>query len=183
MENRAQLSESPSTGLMKPVPQLQTNTAYILWFLCALGICGGHRFYSGRIASGLLYLLTFGIFGFGQLLDLIFIPGMVEKRNIYLRGLYGYNGLNPQMPQVMLVSDFPQAPVLETVPAAPVKPLHKLLRIAKEQGGTLSVAQVALYTELEPEEVQNLLKEAQKYGYAEVCNDPHTGAVRYHFDV
>lgn len=169
---------------MKPLPQLQTNTAYILWFLCALGICGGQRFYSGRIFSGLIYLFTFGIFGFGQILDLIFIPEMVEKRNIYLRGLYGYSGMNPQGPQVMLVSDvMPQPPILDTVPVAPVNPLHKLLRIAKEQGGTLSTAQVALYTELEPEEVQNVLKEAQKYGYAEVCNDPQTGAVRYRFDV
>ncbi len=184
MENRAHSSGSSSTAMVKPVPQLQTNTAYILWFLCALGICGGQRFYSGRFVSGLLYLFTFGIFGFGQLLDLIFIPGMVEKRNIYLRGLYGYQGINSYGPQVMLVSDFvSQQSAMDAVSAKPVSPLHRLLRIAQEQGGTLSMAQVALYTELSPEEVQNLLKEAEKYGYAEICNDPHTGAIRYRFDV
>lgn len=189
MNNQAQASRLQTTpqNPSGTVPQLQTNTAYILWFLCALGICGGHRFYSGRIASGVIYLLTFGIFGFGQLLDLIFIPNMVEKRNIYLRGLYNSYLPNSSaaMPQVTLnLGDLPsQQPPVLVEPPVTISPMQKLLRVAKEYGGTLSIAQVALYTELEPEEVKNLLQEAQKYGYAEICNDPQTGAVRYRFDV
>lgn len=165
-------------------PQIQTDTAYILWFLGALGICGGQRFYSGKIASGLLYLFTFGLFGFGQLLDLLLIPGMVEKRNIYLRGLYARNLdlSNPQPAITLNVGDLSQPQPPQEPPTA-VSPMHKLLRIAHEQGGMLSPAQVALFTELDPEAVHHLLQEAQKYGYAEVCNDPQTGAVRYRFDL
>lgn len=189
MESQAQSAGFRSTAqpLTTP-PQVQTNTAYILWFLCVLGICGGHRFYSGRFASGLLYLFTFGIFGLGQLIDLIFIPSMVEKRNIYLRGLYGsylpYTNFQA-VPQVMLnIGELePQVPPTVVVPQPPLRPMHRLLQIAKEQGGMLSLAQVALYTELEPEEVKNLLQEAQQHGYAEICNDPTTGAIRYRFDV
>lgn len=171
-----------------PLPQVQTHAAYVLWFLCAFGICGAQRFYSGKIASGLLYLFTFGLLGFGQLVDLLLIPGMVEKRNVYLRGLYANSlGLTGIQPMVTLnLGEIPQAQLLPVNPppasSAP-SPMHKLLQIAKEQGGELSLAQVALYTELGPEEVKNLLHEAQRHGYAEIGNDPHTGAIRYRFDL
>ena len=35
-----------------------------------LGYFGAHRFYSGRYALGVLYLLTFGLFFFGWFVDL-----------------------------------------------------------------------------------------------------------------
>jgi TM2 domain-containing membrane protein YozV len=179
--------ENGATLSTRPIPQLHTNTAYVFWLLCLLGICGGHRFYSGRIFSGFVYLFTFGIFGIGQLVDLAFIPGMVEKRNIYLRGLYGFPGGASQLPYVTLnvgsLSQLQPQPIPELAAPAPMNPLHQLLKVAQEQGGTLSPAQVALYLELEPEAVQSLLREAQKHGYAEVCNDPETGAVRYRFDL
>jgi TM2 domain-containing membrane protein YozV len=44
--------------------------------LCCLGfagIAGIHRFYVGRVWSGLLWLCTCGIFGIGTVLDLISI--------------------------------------------------------------------------------------------------------------
>ncbi|WNN90443.1 NINE protein [Gloeocapsopsis dulcis] len=31
-----------------------------MWCLCFLGICGGQRFYTGHVASGIVYLFTFG---------------------------------------------------------------------------------------------------------------------------
>ena len=68
------------------------------------------------------------------------------------------------------------------VPAA-TPPMQKLLKAAKAHGGTLSLAQAALHTELEPAALKALLKEAQQLDYAEVTNDPQTGAVRYRFDV
>lgn len=183
------LSRSQSTQpiVVTNPPQIQTNTAYVLWLLCAVGICGGQRFYSGKIASGLIYLFTFGFLGLGQLIDLLLIPDMVERRNIYLRGLYAKNlNLSGAQPMVTLnLGEVPQPQTLSLdIPEPPtVSPMQRLLRIAKEHGGTLSVAQVALYTELEPEAVKSLMQEAEKYGYAEVCNDPQTGAIRYRFDL
>ena len=38
-----------------------------------LGVFGIHRFYAGRIASGILYLCTEGLFGIGVIVDIIVI--------------------------------------------------------------------------------------------------------------
>ena len=61
--------------------------AYLLWFLCLLGVCGAHRFYVGEIGWGVVYLVTFGFCGVGQLIDLFTIPGMVRRRNLVDRAL------------------------------------------------------------------------------------------------
>jgi TM2 domain-containing membrane protein YozV len=53
--------------------------AYLLWLPCLLGVCGLHRFYLGRPATGALWLFTFGLLGIGQLVDLFLINGMIEE--------------------------------------------------------------------------------------------------------
>lgn len=167
--------------------QLNSGTAYIVWCLCLLGVCGGQRFYTGNIASGLIYLFTFGIFGIGQVLDLVLIPGMVDRRNIYLRGL-GVNNTATSVNQSITLNlgDIPQLKQLQVAQnpvSISVTPMQKLLRAAKENGGVLSLAQAAMHTELEPQEVKQLLHEAEKNGFAEISNDSNSGAIRYKFDL
>lgn len=41
-----------------------------------LGILGVHRFYVGKVGTGLLYLFTGGLFGIGMLVDFIMICTM-----------------------------------------------------------------------------------------------------------
>ena len=55
--------------------------AYLLWLPSIFGICGLHRFYTGRWISGIVWFLTMGLCGIGQVVDLIFIPRMVEDHN------------------------------------------------------------------------------------------------------
>ena len=163
--------------------KVNSGIAYLVWCLCFFGICGGQRLYTGNITSGLIYLFTFGFFGIGQFLDLLFIPGMVERRNTYLRGLMvGDSTVHPSI--TVNLGDLTELNQLQgTQVSSPKSPMQKLLQVAKDNGGTLSIAQAVLYTELEPQEVQELLLEAQRHHLAELTNDPNTGAIRYHFDV
>lgn len=167
--------------------QVNSGTAYILWLLCFLGICGGQRFYTGNFASGVIYLVTFGFLGIGQLLDLVLIPGMVDRRNMYLRGMGGGNATASVNQSITLnLGDIPQLKQLQTAEspiAASATPMQKLLKAAKENGGQLSIAQAAMHTELEPQDVKQLLQDAEKSGFAEITNDPNTGAIRYRFDI
>ncbi len=55
--------------------------SYGLWCLSLIGLCGIHRIYNRKPVSGILWLLTFGICGLGQLVDLLLIPGLVEAAN------------------------------------------------------------------------------------------------------
>lgn len=56
---------------MEITSQKSRLTALLLCLF--LGGFGAHRFYAGRIISGLFWLLTGGLFGIGALVDFILI--------------------------------------------------------------------------------------------------------------
>jgi TM2 domain-containing membrane protein YozV len=61
------------------------GVAYLLWFF--LGWLGAHRFYLGKTGTGILWLLTVGLFGIGWLIDLFLIPSMVTNANLISKAL------------------------------------------------------------------------------------------------
>ena len=159
----------------------KTETAYLLWALGLFGICGLHRFYAGQTVWGIVYLLTFGLFGIGQLVDLVLVPAMVKTRNDQLRRKYlaewGEDGLAMPVPADRnLVA-------AQAVSQPQEDPMQLLLKAAHANGGKLSKAQVALHTGLSTERVEALIQAALRSGYADVANDPDSGAVRYVFDL
>lgn len=65
---------NPSINNMGIIPRISKKSKTVALLLCIfLGCLGVHRFYVGRIGGGILYLLTFGIFGIGWLIDIILI--------------------------------------------------------------------------------------------------------------
>lgn len=54
----------------------------VAWILLTfLGVFGLHRFYLGKIFTGLIWLCTFGLLGFGWLYDFCTLNGQVDERN------------------------------------------------------------------------------------------------------
>lgn len=54
----------------------------VAWILLVfLGVFGIHRFYLGKYVTGILYLLTLGLFGIGLLYDLWTLNGQISETN------------------------------------------------------------------------------------------------------
>ncbi|RJP35916.1 MAG: NINE protein [Phycisphaerales bacterium] len=58
--------------------------AYILW-IPPMGLLGLHRFYCGRVWTGVLWLVTGGCFLIGWIVDAFILPGMVRTTNLERR--------------------------------------------------------------------------------------------------
>jgi TM2 domain-containing membrane protein YozV len=68
-------------GTMTTRNPLDSGTGYILWAGCVIGLCGIHRFYAGKWATGALWLFTGGLCGVGQLIDLFMMRGIIDDGN------------------------------------------------------------------------------------------------------
>lgn len=147
--------------------------SYVLWAGCFIGLGGLHRLYNGKIVTGVLWLLTLGLFGLGQFVDMFLIPSMVEENDLKLRARQG-----------LLPGDksFNQA---KTTPAgtrlSDEQIMVKLLKAAEIKGGKLSVTQGVMATGASFQRVEVILNEMSKSGYTSITNDPSTGVVLYHF--
>lgn len=58
--------------------------AYLLWLISGFGWLGFHRFYLGKIGTGIIWILTGGVFGLGSLIDLFTLGGKVDQYNTKL---------------------------------------------------------------------------------------------------
>ncbi|MFK7829044.1 MAG: NINE protein [Congregibacter sp.] len=59
--------------------EVDYNVTWIL--LTFLGVFGIHRFYMGKIVTGILYLLTVGVFGLGILYDYWTLNEQIDELN------------------------------------------------------------------------------------------------------
>jgi TM2 domain-containing membrane protein YozV len=149
------------------------GTSYLLWLSIFLGIGGVHRFYNGKMLTGLLWLLTGGLFGVGQLIDLLLIPNMVESHN--LRRSAKDNFL--YVPGQPVISR-----TLEPAGGKSDKQLQlSLVKAAQLRGGKLSVTQGVVDTGADFPEVEAALMALAKKGHVDIQNDQRTGAVVYAF--
>lgn len=160
-------------------PQQKAETkvpsAYFLWLFCLLQVHGLHRIYNGKIASGLLWLCTFGLFGVGQLIDLVLIPNMVDEHNAKLRAKLGMSDVGvPMYDPVIAASVFNPKFSRQQL-------IVKLIQAAANRGGKLSVTQAVMDTGASFAEVEATLREMLKSEYVAIENHPDSGVVIYHF--
>lgn len=60
----------------------ETGIAYLLWALSLVGLAGMHRFYIGKIGTGLLFLFTGGLLGLGTIYDAFTLSRQVNETNL-----------------------------------------------------------------------------------------------------
>lgn len=148
------------------------------YLLAALGlvtpVAGIHRFYLGRPVTGFLYLLTWGFFGVGTVVDLFRIPGMVDDEN--MRQL-------PPGRHVAALGAGPPPLALPPPETAKDKltPEQQILRLAGEHDGAVTVEMVAMKTGMS---LQQAKKELERLRKQEFCTlDVSTaGAKLYVFE-
>ncbi len=70
------------------IPNLSGHSRLTAFLLCiVLGWVGAHRFYVGKIGTGILWLCTFGVFSVGIIYDAVLI-GTGEFRDFDGRRVY-----------------------------------------------------------------------------------------------
>lgn len=72
INNTSSSCASSSASVMGMRGKRKDKIVALILCIC-LGLCGGHKFYEGKIGMGILYLLTFGLCGIGWLVDIVII--------------------------------------------------------------------------------------------------------------
>jgi predicted transcriptional regulator len=156
------------------------GTSYILWFVWIFGLAGLHRLYNRQVITGLIWFFTWGLFGFGQLIDLVLIPGMVEQHNLRARARLGtMSGRVPLYVPATNVEMLVQGQYLVQPSQAQEQIILKLLQVIKARGGTLSIAQGSLDTGCSFKEVETALERMVDLGYITAEREQTSGVVVY----
>ncbi len=174
----------------KPAHETNTATSYLFWIACIFQLNGLHRLYNGKIGSGLLWLFTLGLFGFGQVIDLFLIPGMVEEHNFKVRGKFGFSPEGVPLGTSVTNASIYQQPIsnssqhlgeIKTKTMSQDQLMIELAKVAQRRDGKISVTQAVIETGVPFDQVEATLKLMLRKGYVVVDNHPENGMVVYHF--
>ncbi|MEM7588860.1 MAG: TM2 domain-containing protein [Myxococcota bacterium] len=132
----------------------------VSYILCATGmfspLAGLHRFYLGRPISGMLYLMTWGLFGIGTFLDMLQMPLLVQEANAFSSTTRNMG--------VLMDSWFESQdhqPETNSID-------NRILHLAKNSQGTVTVQMVSLETGLSLQQSQQELDRLLKEGFCTV---------------
>jgi predicted transcriptional regulator len=139
--------------------------AYFLWLISGFGALGFHRFYLGKIPSGLLWMCTGGLGMIGSVFDFFTLPGQVQEANIR-RALFSgvrprgaFNGArnwrDVQVGEARIVRD------KKTVE-------RTILHLAKQNKGILTASELALEANISMDDAKKALDTLVTKGFAEL---------------
>jgi len=133
--------------------------AYILWVPSLFGVAGLHRLYLGKIGTGVLYLLTGGLFGLGTLYDAITLPDQVREARLrdHHRGYLYYDDESYIGPGR-----------LQGQQGQPMSLEHVVLKTAKKNNGQATPSEVALEANIATEKAKEELERLASKGFCEI---------------
>ncbi len=174
----------PAASQAEHAPPYSTGLSYGLWCAGLAGACGIHRLYLGKFGTGVLWLLTFGLLGVGQVIDLLRMKSLVKDANIR-------EGRVPHPFQLARAGTAAgEAAVGQAAigpgeagrrPSQPLNLRQQLLKAAMGNGGEITVSQGVMATGRSFEEIESVLNKMADKGYVDVDNAPGTGVVVYRF--
>lgn len=165
-------SVQPAAETRPDGEEYKNGVGFALWCCALVGAFGIHRFYLGMYATGIIWLLTFGLLGMGQFFDLFRMKRLVRKANIR----DGYR------PHPRLAGAPESAPPPRQVAPAPAETREQvLLKAAQANGGLLTVTQGVLASGLGFDEVEEALREMVVKGHVDVDNAADSGVIVYRF--
>ncbi|MDR2479794.1 MAG: TM2 domain-containing protein [Treponema sp.] len=139
--------------------------AYLLWVLSGFGALGFHRFYLGKIPTGILWMCTGGLGMFGAVYDFFTLPSQVNEANLRRAVFHGsvrdYSGY--RQPQWRNVNDGEAHIVHEKESIE-----RTLLKAAKEHNGVITPGELALAAGTSIEEAKKVLDAMVSKGFAEL---------------
>ncbi|MDR1956141.1 MAG: TM2 domain-containing protein [Treponema sp.] len=138
--------------------------AYLLWLISGCGALGFHRFYLGKIPTGILWMCTGGLGMVGAIYDFFTLPGQVREANIR-NALFNHSSMQYRhRPQHWRYAYDGNAQVVkekETVERV-------ILKLAKENKGILTASEVALAANISMDEAKKDLDALVSKGFAEI---------------
>jgi TM2 domain-containing membrane protein YozV len=137
------------------------GVAYLFWLFSGCGALGFHRFYLGKIPTGILWMCTGGLGMIGAVYDFFTLPGQVREANIR-QAIYDGAYTNSQQSW-------------RTINDGEVHVVHEktnvertILKIAKGNKGVITASEVALSADISMEEAKKDLDALVNKGFAEL---------------
>ncbi|GHU23660.1 hypothetical protein FACS1894164_08560 [Spirochaetia bacterium] len=146
--------------------------AYLLWLFSGFGAMGLHRFYLGKIPTGILWMCTGGLGMVGAIYDFFTLPAQVAAANNQRYGVRKTTA-SYQPYNVSSLWSTENSRAGESVEYA-------ILREAKKNGGLISTTDAAIAAHISMDEAKKELDSMVTKGYAELrCRK--TGSLVYSF--
>jgi TM2 domain-containing membrane protein YozV len=155
--------------LTEEVDMYSVGIAYLLWLLSGFGALGFHRFYLGKIPTGLLWMFTGGLSMVGAIYDFFTLPGQVREANIRsaLDHSIRRNRGVPRDADWRYVHDG-EARIIHPRGRERDSLERIILKLAKENKGILTVSEVALAADISVDEARKDLDALVSKGIAEL---------------
>jgi len=155
--------------------------AYLLWLVSGCGALGFHRFYLGKIPTGLLWMCTGGLGMIGSIYDLITLPRQVHEANMrqalydQIRRQYNADSMSQtdsgqqgwRSANWRYANDA-EFRVMDDKNSKNEHPEQQILNLARENKGILTVSDVALGAGISMDEAKKILDALVSKGFAEL---------------